>query len=88
MCPYLIAPPEPTAIDERVGTDVALLSELVATGVEVDGQVQVADSTWILYGHISYDGEIAIGVYQDADEAAQVLRAAPRGRSDPNSLVP
>ena len=80
MCSYLIAPPAPESIDEKVWTDVAAVSNLVATGVEVDGQVQVADSTWVLYGHITYDGEIALGVYHDAAEAAQVLKAAPRRR--------
>ena len=63
-------------LSRQVRDDVAAVAQLIAIGVEVDGQVQVADSTWIVYGHTTYDGEIAVGVYQDADEAAAVLRAA------------
>ncbi len=52
--------------------------ELTAEGVEVDGELQVAEATWVIYGHISYEGEIIVGEYHDADEAAEVLRAVPR----------
>ena len=63
---------------DRVREDVAELAELVAIGIEVDGQVlQVAASTWAIYGHSSYDGEIIVGEYPDAEEAAEVLNAAP-----------
>jgi hypothetical protein len=63
---------------DRVREDLAELAELVAIGIEVDGQVfQVAASTWAIYGHSSYDGEIIVGEYPDAEEAAEVLRAAP-----------
>jgi hypothetical protein len=62
----------------RVREDLAELAELVAIGIEVDGQVlQVAASTWAIYGHSSYDGEIIVGEYPNADEAEEVLNAAP-----------
>lgn len=54
------------------------LTDLVSIGFEVDGPVaQVGESTWAIYGHSSYDGEIIVGEYPDADEASEVLRAAP-----------
>ena len=62
----------------QVNEDIAALSELTATGVEIDGQVQVAESTWVIYGHTTYDGEIIVGEYQDAEEASAILRATPR----------
>jgi hypothetical protein len=63
---------------DRVREDLAELDQLLALGVEVDGQVlQVAASTWAIYGHTTYDGEIIVGEYPDADEAAEVLDAAP-----------
>ncbi len=77
-------PPEGTDPD-RVREDLAELADLVATGIEVDGEVQVAESTWAIYGHSSYDGEIILGEYPDADEAAEVLREAPR--PDPDEPV-
>ena len=67
---------------DRVSEDIAALSELVATGIEVDGEVQIAESTWVIYGHISYDGEIVVGEYHDAIEASEVLRCAPRPDHD------
>jgi hypothetical protein len=81
---YVIPPPETTAMSEphpdpdRVSADIAALWELTATGVEVDGQVQVTGSTWFIYGHTSYDSEVVVGRYQDADEASEVLHAAQR----------
>jgi len=66
----------------QVNEDIAALSELTATGVEIDGQVQVAESTWVIYGHTTYDGEIIVGEYHDAAEASAVLRAAPRPGTD------
>jgi hypothetical protein len=69
--------PESTNPD-RVREDLAELAELIAIGIEVDGQVlQVAASTWAIYGHSSYDGEIIVGEYPDAGEASEVLKAAP-----------
>jgi hypothetical protein len=61
---------------DRVSEDVAAISELVASGIEVDGEAQVCESTWVIYGHSSYDGEIVVGQYQDPAEASEVLRAA------------
>ena len=63
---------------ERVIEDLAELAELTAAGVELDGEVQVTESTWVIYGHTSYDSEVIAGEYHDAVEAADVLRAAPR----------
>ena len=79
-------PDQPDGTDaDRVREDLAELADLVATGIEVDGQVQVAESTWAIYGHSSYDGEIIVGEYADAEEAAEVLREAPR--LDPDEPV-
>jgi len=58
---------------------VAALSELTAAGVEIDGEVEISKTTWVIYGHTSYDGEIIVGEYADAAQAAAVLRAVPRG---------
>jgi hypothetical protein len=67
---------------QRVLDDVAALTALAASGVEPDGQViQVADSTWIIYGHAGYEVTI-VGEYQDAVEAMEVLRAAPHHDPD------
>jgi hypothetical protein len=71
----------------QVDADIAALSELTAIGVEIDGDVQVAESTWVIYGHTSYDGEIIVGEYHDAAEASAVLRAAPRPGSDDDRPV-
>jgi hypothetical protein len=73
---------------DQVSEEVAALSELVAAGVEVDGEVQVTESTWIVYGHTSYDGEVIVGEYHDAIEASEVLRAAPHRRPDQDGPVP
>jgi len=77
-------PVHPEGTDpDRVREDLAELADLVATGIEVDGQVlQIADSTWAIYGHASYDGEIIVGEYPDAGEASEVLRAAPHRDPD------
>jgi hypothetical protein len=63
---------------DRVSEGVAVLSELAAAGVEVDGEVQIAELIWVIYGHTSYDGEVLVGEYHDAAEAWEVLRPAPR----------
>ena len=54
---------------------IAALSALADAGVEVDGELQVAESTWVIYGHTTYDGEVIVGEYHDAVEASEVLRA-------------
>jgi hypothetical protein len=69
---------EPHPESDRVSEDLAELAELAAGGVEVDGEVQVAESTWVVYGHTSYDGEIVVGEYHDAAEAAEAVRAVER----------
>jgi hypothetical protein len=50
--------------------------ELAAAGIVPDGQLQVASSTWFLYGHTSYDGEVVLARYDDAGAAARALRTA------------
>jgi hypothetical protein len=92
MSDYVIPPPEPNDLGgldpERLSSDVAALSELVASGVELDGQAQVCESTWVIYGHTSYEGEVIVGEYQDSVEASEVLRAARRQSTDPDRTVP
>lgn len=73
---------------DRVSQGIAALAELAAAGVEVDGEVQLAESTWVIYGHTSYDGEVIVGEYQDAAEASEVLRAAPRSNAEGEGPVP
>jgi hypothetical protein len=68
------AGPTPTA--DQVRADIEALSDLVA------------ESTWVIYGHISYDGEVIVGEYHDAAEAAEILRAAPRAHPDNDRPVP
>jgi hypothetical protein len=69
--PEQVPGPGPDVISD----DVAALCDLVAAGVEVDGEVQVTESTWVIYGRTSYDGEIVVGEYHDATEAIEVFRA-------------
>lgn len=63
---------------DAVIEDLAALAELTAAGVELDGEVQITESTWVIYGHTSYDGEVIAGEYHDAIEASEVMRAVPR----------
>jgi hypothetical protein len=73
-------------VDSRVdpvGDGIEAVQDLVAAGIEVDGEVQVAESTWVVYGHTSYDGEVIVGEYHDAAEASEVLRAVPRPQPAP-----
>ena len=69
--------PDPAPDAHRVQEDLAAVSDLVDAGVEVDGEVQVAASTWVVYGHTSYDGEVVVGVYHDEREASEVVHSAP-----------
>jgi hypothetical protein len=73
---------------DPVSDGVAALEDLAALGVEVDGEVRIAESTWVLYGRINYDGEIIVGEYHDAAEASAVLRAAPRPATDHDTPPP
>jgi hypothetical protein len=66
---------------------IAALAKLAEAGVEVDGELQVAESTWVIYGRTTYDGEIIVGEYHDAAEAAAVLQAAPSRRPDHERLI-
>jgi len=79
---------EPHPDPDRVSDDLARLSELTEAGIEVDGEVQVAESIWVVYGHTSYDGEVIVGEYHDADEAAEVLRASQRRGPQDDRTVP
>jgi len=76
------------SFDDQVRADLAAVSDLADAGVEVDGEVQVAESTWVLYGHTSYDGEVVVGVYHDEVEATAVLHEAPHHPPDENGPVP
>ena len=73
---------------DQVSDELSALSELAAAGVEVDGEVQVAESTWVIYGHTSYDGEVIVGEYHEAAEASEVLRAVSRRHADQDGPVP
>ena len=64
----------------EISAAIAAISELAEAGVEVDGELQVAETTWVIYGHTSYDGEIIVGEYHDAVEAEVVFQAAPHRR--------
>jgi hypothetical protein len=77
--------PVPGPSDDAVRADLAELSDLMAVGVEVDGEVQVTESTWVIYGHMTYDGEIVVGEYHDAAEATAVFRAVSRPDPDPHA---
>jgi hypothetical protein len=83
MSDCLSPEPERKKIDEAI----AVLTELTATGVDVDGELQIAESTWAIYGHTSYDGEIIVGEYHDAAEAAEVLRSVPHPLPDQDRPV-
>jgi hypothetical protein len=65
--------PAPDPDPGRIADDLA---EVRRTGVTLDGEVvQVAESTWAVYGRTTYDGEVIVGEYHDAAEAWAVLRA-------------
>jgi len=73
-----------TDYPERLREDLVEIADLVANGIEVDGQVvQVAKSTWAIYGHSSYEGGLIVGVLADACEALDVLDAAPHLDTQP-----
>lgn len=38
-----------------------------------DDVIQVAESTWAVYGHSTYDGEVIIGEYHELSEARTAL---------------
>jgi hypothetical protein len=59
----------------RVESDVAMLCELVDRGMSVDGEaVESVSNRWLIYGRTAYDGEVILAEYDDAEEAAAVLR--------------
>jgi hypothetical protein len=61
---------------EQLGEDLAAVRELMAAGIEIDGEAQVCEMTWVVYGNAGYGGEVVVGEYSDAAEAEAVLRAA------------
>jgi hypothetical protein len=69
---------------DQVSADVEALAELSAAGVEIDGEVQVTESTWVIYGRTSYDGEVVVGEYHDEAEATAVFRAT----TDEDGTIP
>jgi hypothetical protein len=72
---------------DRVSDEIAALAELAATGIEVDGQAEVAERLWAIYGHSTYDGELILGEYDDAAEATEVLRSTPGATPAPDDPV-
>lgn len=81
-------PARPERVDpEWLRREVAALAALAPAGIEVDGRIQVADSTWFLYGHATYDGEVVLRGYRDGETAEQVLRAVPRRPPDRNEAI-
>jgi hypothetical protein len=78
----------PVSVDpEWLRREVAALAQLVPAGIEVAGRIQVTESTWFLYGHASYDGEVVLRGYQDGETASQVLRAVPQRPPDRNEAI-
>jgi hypothetical protein len=74
-----------TERSQRLRDDLVELAGLVAIGIEVDGQVvQVAKSTWAIYGHSTYEGGLIVGEYADARRALEVLDAAPHHMEGPS----
>jgi hypothetical protein len=83
------APVSSPPIDpERVRRDIAEVTALTATGIEVDGEVQVAESLWVLYGHTTYDSGVVVAEYTDVVEATAVLRAVPREPDHQDGTTP
>ena len=81
-------PDRPAPHRDSARQDVGALSHLADVGVAVDGRLQVAASTWFVYGQITYDGEVVVGRYQDPVEADEALRAAPPRWPHQNRPVP
>jgi len=67
---------------DEIAAAIVAVSALAEAGVEVDGELQVAESTWVIYGHTAYDGEIIVGEYHDEAEADVIFHAAPRREPD------
>ena len=75
-------------VTERLAEDLAAVAELAADGIEVDGEVQVTESTWVVYGNDGYGGEVVVGEYHNAAEATAVLRSAPESEPEGEEPVP
>ena len=55
-------------------------------GIEVDGVVQVAETTWAIYGHTIYDGEVIVGEYPTPKRRPRCC--GPRHREQPDEDRP
>ena len=75
---------DPLVPEEQLSEDLAAVADLVAAGVEVDGEAHVTDTTWVVYGHSAYDGEIVVGVYGTEVEAIEVVHRAPHPGLEPH----
>jgi hypothetical protein len=71
--------------DDGTQADIIFLSELVAEGVDIDGEVeQIGVETWAIHAHVSYDGEIIVAEEHTAEQARFVIDQAVRPhRGDP-----
>lgn len=69
--------PRPDEIDPaKLSEDLAAVEELIAEGIEIDSEAQVCETTWVVYGHTGYEGEVIVGRYQTEAEATAVLQGA------------
>jgi hypothetical protein len=68
---------EAERLAEQIVEDLAAVTDLTASGIEIEGEVKVTESTWVVYGNDGYGGEVVVGEYHDEAEATAVLRAAP-----------
>lgn len=60
----------------RTRPSLASLCELLAMGIEIDGAVASTERVgWVIYGRTTYDGELILAEYDDADEATAALRS-------------
>ena len=80
--------PSISAFSERVRTEVAMICDLYDRGAEVDGHASlIGSASWVIYGRTTYDGEVILAEYDDAEVAAAVIRSLPAhvrgGRPDP-----
>ncbi len=68
--------PRPAGRNERLQIDVEMLCGLLDRGFEVDGEAVLTESmTWVIYGRTTYDGETILAEYENAEDAAAVIRS-------------
>jgi hypothetical protein len=75
-------------VAERIAEDLAEVADLAANGIEIEGEVQVTESTWVVYGNDGYGGEVVVGEYHNAVEATAVLRAEPDAEAEAGGEEP